>query len=82
MLLLMPPRTKTRTAVLQLACTCRSPGDLIRDVDSDSVGLGVGLIVCFPNKLPEDEGDGTTHPVQWGGSGTLGQLCRNVSARG
>lgn len=42
-LLLVPPRTKPeQQALLQLACSCKSPGDLIRDLNSDSVDLGWG----------------------------------------
>lgn len=42
----------------------------------------MGLTACSPNKLSGDEDDGTAHPARWGGSGTLGQLCKQVSARG
>lgn len=64
----IPPRTEPE----QLSCARKSPGDLIKNTDSDSVGVvsggGVGLILCLSNKLPEDGDDGTTHPTRPGAS--------------
>lgn len=47
MLLLTPSRTKP-----EQTCTCKSPGHLIRDVESDSVGLGWGSQPAFLASSP------------------------------